>query len=300
MRENDARANGIGVRELVWLGARPRTLTMAAVPVIAGASLAWSRGVPPALLTFAMTLACAVLIQVGTNLFNDAGDGARGADGPDRIGPPRLTGAGLATVGQVRTAAMVSFGAALAAGIYLALVGGMPIVTVGVASLLAGYAYSSGPAPISYRPWGEVYVIAFFGVVAVAGSYYLQTPVLPDWRVVATGIAIGMPSAAVLLVNNVRDLVPDRRAGRCTLAILLGARRARWIYAALMLAPFALLAIAFGAQALGVVWFALPYFAWLAVRFFQAAPGAMLNRQLGSTALAQVMLGALLVTAWLR
>ena len=143
---------------------------MAAVPVAVGGALAWSLGSGVDHLTFAVTMACAILIQIGTNLFNDASDGLRGADGPDRLGPLRITGAGLATARQVRRAALTCFVLALAAGLYLVTVGGMFILVIGLASLAAGYAYSSGPRPLSYGPWGEAYVVGFFGIIAVAGS----------------------------------------------------------------------------------------------------------------------------------
>src|SRR6056297_3520167 len=198
----------------IWLlGMRPRTLTMAAVPVTVGAALAWAGGVRPDWETFLVTLACAVLIQIGTNLFNDARDGERGADGPDRIGPVRITGSGLAEPRQVRRAAIACFVAALIAGLYLLVVGGLPILAIGIASLVAGYAYSSGPRPLSHGPFSEVYVIVFFGLIAVAGSHYLQSGVMPDAAVALTGIAVGSYAAAVLLVNNLRDTAADLRAG---------------------------------------------------------------------------------------
>ncbi len=280
----------------VWLlGMRPRTLTMAAVPVAVGAVLAWARGAEPDWVTFSATLACAVLIQIGTNLFNDANDGERGADGPDRIGPVRITGSGLAKPAQVRRAAIACFALALLAGFYLIAVGGLPILLIGLASLASGYAYSSGPRPLSHGPFGEVYVIVFFGLVAVAGSYYLQMGQLPDVAVAVTGIAVGCYAAAVLLVNNRRDTVADLRAGRKTLAGRLGTRATRWLYALLVLAPFPILAAAWGTQALGLVWLGLPACLWLAVLFARMPVGPGMNAQLGRTALAQVLVGALLI-----
>ena len=239
----------------IWLlGMRPRTLTMAAVPIVVGAVLAWTGGAGKDWVTFVATLACAVLIQVGTNLFNDANDGERGADGPDRIGPLRITGSGLAQPKQVRRAAIACFVAALATGAYLVVVGGVPILLIGLASLLAGYAYSAGPRPLSHGPLGEVYVIVFFGSVAVAGSYYLQIGQLPDAAVVLTGTAVGFYAAAVLLVNNLRDTEADLRAGRKTLASRLGVRGSRWLYGVLVLAPFPMFALAWGTQEIGLVW----------------------------------------------
>ena len=280
----------------IWLlGMRPRTLTMAAVPVAVGAVLAWARGADPDWITFIATLACAVLIQIGTNLFNDANDGERGADGPDRIGPVRITGSGLAKPQQVRRAAIACFVAALIAGIYLIVVGGLPILVIGLASLAAGYAYSSGPRPLSHGPFGELYVIVFFGLVAVAGSYYLQIGQLPDIAVALAGIAIGCYAAAVLLVNNLRDTEADLRAGRKTLAGRLGQRSTQWLYGFLVLVPFPMLAAAWGTQALGLVWLALPVCLWLAVLFARMPVGPGMNAQLGRTALVQVLVGALLI-----
>ncbi len=293
MSQAELQTGGVAAPNVWLLGMRPRTLTMAAVPVITGTMLAWSEGVAIDRLTFTVTLICAVLVQIGANLFNDASDGARGADGPDRIGPLRLTGAGLATARQVRTAAIACFAAALVAGLYLVWSGGLPILWIGIGSLVFGYAYSSGPRPLSHGPWSELWVIVFFGVVAVAGSYYLQALVVPEPRVLLIGAAIGCPAAAVLLVNNVRDRAADRRAGRRTLAVLLAPGKARGLYAVLMLLPFAVLPLAGSGWPPGVVWLALPLFAGLALRFALVPVGPAMNVQLGHTALAQLALGAL-------
>jgi 1,4-dihydroxy-2-naphthoate octaprenyltransferase len=299
MSQGETVAGGIAIPNRWLVGIRPRTLTMAAVPVTTGAVLAWSDGVSVDLTTFVVTLAAAVLIQVGTNLFNDASDGLRGIDGPERIGPMRLTGAGLATAEQVRAAALACFGLALLAGVYLVWAGGMAILLIGLASLLAGYAYSSGPRPLSHGPWSELWVVVFFGLVAVVGSYYLQALVLPDYAVVLTGLAIGCPAAAVLLVNNVRDRLSDRRVGRRTLAVRVQLSTARWFYAAWMSLPFVLLALAWGWRALGLVWLALPLFLWLSLRFARLPVGPVMNEQLGHTALAQLALAVLLCIEWL-
>ena len=280
----------------IWLlGMRPRTLTMAAVPVTVGAVLAWAGGANPDWLTFIATLACAVLIQIGTNLLNDAKDGERGADGPDRIGPLRITGAGLANPKQVRRAALACFVTALIAGLYLVFVGGMPILLIGLASLVSGYAYSSGRRPLSHGPFSEVYVIVFFGLVAVAGSHYLQSGQLPEGAVLLTGIAIGCYAAAVLLVNNLRDTAADLRAGRRTLAGRLGTRATQLLYGFLVLIPFPMLAVAWGVQAVGLAWLSLPVCLWLALRFARMQVGPGMNAQLGRTAMVQVLVGTLLI-----
>ena len=196
---------------------------------------------------------------------------------------------------QVRRAAIACFVAALIAGVYLVVVGGIPILLVGLASLIAGYAYSAGRRPLSHGPLGEVYVIVFFGLIAVAGSYYLQSRQLPDAAVVLTGIAVGCYAAAVLLVNNLRDTTADLRAGRKTLAGRLGAQASRQLYGLLVLVPFPMLAAAWGVQALGLVWIALPACLWLAVLFARMPVGPGMNAQLGRTALVQVLVGALLI-----
>jgi len=293
MSQGETVAGGVPTPNRWLVGMRPRTLTMAAVPVATGAVLAWSEGFAVDAPTFIVTLLAAVLIQIGTNLFNDASDGLRGTDGPERIGPMRLTGAGLATAEQVRAAGIICFVLALLAGVYLVWAGGLVILLVGLASLASGYAYSSGPRPLSHGPWSEIWVIVFFGLVAVAGSYYLQALVLPEPAVLLTGLAIGAPAAAVLLVNNVRDRASDQRVGRRTLAVLLQPSSARWLYSILMVLPFVLLGLAWGWGALGLVWLSLPLFAWLSLRFARLAAGPAMNEQLGQTALAQLVLAAL-------
>lgn len=294
MSQGETVAGDLSSPTLWLLGIRPRTLTMAAVPVLTGAVLAWSEGAAVDALTLFATLAAAVLIQIGTNLFNDASDGLRGTDGPDRLGPVRLTGAGLATAAQVRSAAVACFVLALLAGVYLVWVGGLAILIIGLASLLSGYAYSSGPRPLSHGPWSEIWVVVFFGLVAVAGSYYLQALVLPDRAVLLTGLAIGCPAAAVLLVNNVRDRDSDRRAGRRTLAVRVRPSTAHWLYAAWMLLPFLLLGLAWGWGDLGPAWLALPLFLLLSWRFARSPGGRRMNDVLGQTALAQLALAVLL------
>ena len=231
LSDTGRRSLGLG---LWWLAIRPRTLSLSAIPVLVGSALAWSEGAAIAWPPLVVALLCALLIQAGTNLFNDVGDALRGNDGPTRLGPVRVTAAGLATPGQVRRAALATFLAALLGGLYLVWYGGWPILLIGLASLLAGWAYSGGPRPLSYTAWGEVFVMGFFGLVAVAGSHFLQSDGFSAPALV-TGLALGCHAAAVLLVNNVRDLEADRRAGRSTLASVVGSHAARRLYAGLML-----------------------------------------------------------------
>ena len=221
-----------------WTAIRPRTLGMSVAPVAFGTALALADGGGLDWAVLAATLACALLIQIGTNLYNDAADYERGTDTPDRRGPTRVTLAGWASAGSVKRGAALCLGVALAIGAGLVAVGGWPILAIGCASLVAAWGYSGGPRPISHTPLGEVFVLAFFGVFAVAGSHWLQSPQL-SWRDLVGGLAVGAPAAAVLLVNNFRDLETDRRSGRRTLAAVLGPRRSRFAYAAFVLAPFA-------------------------------------------------------------
>lgn len=284
------------------MAVRPRTLTLAAVPVLCGSALARQGGAQPSGSILLITLACAVAIQAGTNLFNDAADGASGGDGPDRLGPLRVTATGLASPRQVRRAALLCFGLAMAGGIYLIAQGGWPILAIGVASLVAGWAYSGGPRPLSHTAWGEAWVLAFFGLAAVAGSQWLQGG-RPGLATLLTGAALGCQGAAVLLVNNLRDRVADTRAGRRTLAALLGDTHARRLYAGLMLTPFPLLL----GPGIGVgepmrpwpVLLALPLCVALAARFQRLPLSPAMNQHLARTALAQLLLGLLLTVALL-
>lgn len=283
---------------LLLMAVRPKTLTLALVPVVVGSALAWRDGAQPAWMVFLVTLLSACCIQAGTNLFNDASDAQRGNDGPDRLGPVRVTGSGLAGAGQVKRSAGLLFVLAFAGGIYLVIVGGWPIVAIGIASLIAGWAYSGGPRPLSYTPWGELFVIGFFGLAAVAGSYYLQAGGFSP-EALLIGAVLGLPAAAVLLLNNLRDHASDRRAGRRTLVQLIGTGPAYWLYGLLMLAPFPLLAWVSHPTGLGAVWLALPLVAWLVWRCFRLPPSMAMNSQLALTAFSQVFFGSLLAVSFL-
>jgi 1,4-dihydroxy-2-naphthoate octaprenyltransferase len=278
---------------LWWQAVRPRTLTLAAVPVIVGAALVHHEGGDLKTGVFLLTLAAALLIQAATNLLNDAEDAGRGNDGPDRLGPVRVAGAGLATPRAVKRGATLLFALALVAGVLLVMEGGWPILALGLTALLAGWAYSSGPAPLSHTPYGEAFVVAFFGIAAVVGTVYLQTgSATPEAWV--TGLALGLHAAAVLIMNNIRDQEADARAGRRTLALLLGRRRALVVYRSLLLLPFLLLGLALGLAGVGLAWAALPFCAWLAWRAGAQKGGAAMNRQMALTATAQLLLGGLL------
>jgi len=279
-----------------WIASRPRTLTMAVTPVVVGAALAWSSGWPVNWPVFLLTLACAMLIQVATNLLNDVSDFERGNDRADRVGPVRVTAAGLASPAEVRRAAVIVISVAAMIGAVLAWVGGPAILALGVFSIAAGWAYSGGAKPISHGALGELWVLVFFGVVAVCGSYYLQAH---EWSAVSAlfGLAIGAMASAVLLLNNYRDLAADTIAGRRTLAAALGPERSQLAFASLMLLPLLLpasLALAKReSRMLWLSWLVLPLLISLVVRM-RRLRGPALNPVLGQTAMAQLLFGLLL------
>jgi 1,4-dihydroxy-2-naphthoate polyprenyltransferase len=221
----------------LWLvAARPRTLPAAVAPVLVGTALAGSQDVFHPL-RFVAALIGSVFIQIGTNLSNDYSDARRGADTEDRLGPVRVTAGGLMPPRQVLTGTYVAFGIAVAAGAYLAAVAGWQLLLVGVASILAGVLYTGGPRPYGYEGLGELFVFLFFGVVAVVGSYFVQTEHL-RWEAFALAVPVGLLASAILVVNNVRDIDTDRRAGKRTLAVKLGRPRARALYAAMLAGAF--------------------------------------------------------------
>ena len=213
---------------LLFIAARVKTLGLSLAPVAAGTWLAaQSGGWSVAVMVAAMV--AAAMIQIGTNLWNDAADGGRGTDGPNRLGPPRMTGLGLLDAGLVRRAAIAAFGIAALFGLWLTMIGGWPVVAIGLVSLALGYFYSMGPRPLSHTALGEVLVVLFFGIIAVGGTVYLHGQPLSG-KVLALGIITGLPAAAVLLINNHRDRDLDQIAGRRTLAIVIGQGATRALY----------------------------------------------------------------------
>jgi 1,4-dihydroxy-2-naphthoate polyprenyltransferase len=246
------------------MAARPRTLPAAIAPVLVGSAAAWwtandacaevADGVDNAghalVLcdpsfrwgAFVAALIGSIFIQVGTNLSNDYSDAKRGADTEERLGPVRVTSSGLIAPRRVLYATWAAFGIAVAAGIYLTTVAGVLILIVGALSIAAGVLYTGGPRPYGYAGLGELFVFLFFGLVAVNGSYYVQLEEL-DWLPFGLSISIGLLSTAILVVNNVRDIETDRRAGKHTLAVRLGRHRTRQLYAGLVMVAFAALPI---------------------------------------------------------
>src|SRR6187200_1905566 len=212
----------------IWLmAARPRTLPAAIAPVLVGtaAAVQWA-GELPRWGAFFAALVGSIFIQIGTNLANDYSDAKRGADTADRLGPVRVTSAGLVTPRRVLVATYVAFALAVGCGIYLTVLAGPLILVIGILSIAAGVLYTGGPRPYGYAGLGEVFVFLFFGLVAVNGSYYVQLEEL-DSLPFGLSIAVGLLATAILVVNNLRDIETDRRAGKMTLAVRLGRQRAR-------------------------------------------------------------------------
>src|SRR3954452_21635916 len=239
-----------------WLlAARPRTLPAAVAPVLVGTALAGTEGTFKPL-RFISALIGSIFIQVGTNLANDYSDARRGADTEDRLGPVRVTAGGLMPPRQVLVGTYVAFGIAVLAGAYLIAVAGWQLLLVGVASIAAGVLYTGGPKPYGYEGLGELFVFLFFGVVAVVGSYFVQVEEL-EWEAFALSIPVGLLASAILVVNNVRDIDTDRRAGKMTLAVRLGRDRARRLYAAMVALAF-VAPIAISASGSLTPWVLLP------------------------------------------
>jgi 1,4-dihydroxy-2-naphthoate octaprenyltransferase len=227
--------------QIWWLAIRPRTLPAAASGVAMGSALAWHDGsfqLMPAL----AALMVALLLQIGSNVANDVFDFERGADTAERLGPVRVTQAGYLTPTQVKTGMVVIFLLAALLGLYLATLRGWTVILLGLAAILTAVAYTGGPFPLGYHGLGDVFVFIFFGLAAVAGSYFVQvgTVSLAAWWM---AVPIGFIVTAILVVNNLRDLENDRKAGKHTLAVRLGERGAKAEYVLLMLIAYLIMPV---------------------------------------------------------
>ena len=282
------------------LAARPRTLGAALIPVVAGGALAISISAFDPLVS-ALILASAVLIQIATNFFNDALDHVKGADTAGRLGPTRVTSAGLLPARRVITGAFLTLALAALFALPLVLRGGGIILLVGLLSLLFAYAYTGGPFPLAYLGLGEIFVILFFGLIAVAGTFYLNTLAFSVAAILA-GLQIGLHSSVLLAVNNLRDLETDRAANKKTLAARFGLNFARRENAALVIAPF-ILGLAW--LPLGYLWafllplLTLPLAWWLARACLTATPDRQVNQLLAQAAALHAAFGLLLALAFL-
>ena len=281
----------------VWLlAARPPTLPAAVAPVLVGTAVAAIDG-PFDIGLFLQVLAAAILIQIGVNFANDLSDFRRGADTPERLGPPRAVAMGWLTERQMLAGAITVFGSAAAIGVSLTIAAGWPILAAGAASCVAAVAYTGGPWPYGYHGLGDVVCFAFFGLVAVMGSGYVQSGEL-TWELAAAAIPVGCLVTAILVANNLRDIDTDRAAGKRTLAVMLGDRRTRWEYALLVAAAFGA-TLVFAAAGVLPRWTALALAALpLAVPLWRAvlggAVGAELIVVLKRTAMLHLLVGALI------
>lgn len=273
-----------------WLlAARPKTLSAAVVPVVMGSALAAHE--PPGVTwwVFWCALIGAVLIQIATNLINDALDFKKGADTAERLGPIRVTQAGLIGPREVMTAAYLCLIGAALCGIPLIYRGGWPMIAIGLTSIVAAYAYTGGPFPLAYRGLGEVFVLLFFGFVAVGGTFYAHSL---QWNAGAAlaGFAAGSLATVLLVINNLRDVDGDRRSNKRTTVVRFGERFARAEVAFFALAPFA--AVAFIGPTYLWTLLALPLALLLLVRVLRGR-GAELNRSLAMAGALQWLFGVL-------
>jgi len=243
----------------------------------------------------AAALAGAVLIQIGTNFANDVFDFENGADTGERLGPVRAAQAGLLTPRQLRAGMLVAFAAATVAGLYLASVGGWPVVVIGLASIVSGIGYTGGPFPLGYHGLGDLFVMAFFGFVAVCGTAYVQLGAVPSLAWWAA-VPVGALATAVLVVNNLRDRVTDERAGKRTLAVRLGHRAGLAEYALLLAAAYAIpIALAARSRELALLLpvATLPVAAHLCRELWTTPVGRAFNGILGGTARLLLLFGVL-------
>lgn len=278
------------------LATRPKTLPAAVAPVIVGAALAtvdhqfapW---------TVTATLLAALLLQIGVNLANDYFDGIKGIDTQKRIGPIRVTQSGLISRGGIKTAIILTFSAALIIGIYLANIGGWPIIIIGIASILAALAYSGGPYPLASHGLGDIFAFIFFGWVAVCGTYYLQSHRVTPLAIL-TGAQIGLLITAIIVVNNLRDIETDRQSGKITLAVKIGERGSKLEYILLTSCAYVPLPLLwFGKWQ--TPWILLPMLSLpvaiaLQGKIWHSTPGPMLNQLLAGTAGLSFIFSALL------
>lgn len=277
-----------------WLAARPKTLPAAAAPVIVGTAAAikdrqFQPG--PAL----AALIGALLIQIGSNLANDVFDFKKGADTAERLGPTRVTQAGLLTPRQVLIGMWAVFLAAMLVGVYLVIVGGWPIVVIGLCSIAAAIAYTGGPFPLGYNGLGDIFVFIFFGLVAVCGTYYVQAGTVGAvaWW---SALPVGFLATAILVVNNLRDIKTDRVVGKRTIAVRLGENAARAEYAALVilsyLVPPAMWLFGIASFWILLAWLSAPL-AWPLWQIVSREHGRVLNKVLAGTARLELVYGLL-------
>ena len=282
------------------LAARPKTLWAAVAPVVVGTALAWDDGAAHAASAF-FALLGALLIQVGTNFSNDYIDFLKGADTATRQGPMRVTQAGLVSPQAMKRATFLAFALAFATGLYLVWRGGWPVLLIGALSIVAGVLYTAGRYSLAYLGLGDLFVLLFFGPVAVGGTYYVQALTL-TWEAAVAGLGPGLLAAALLVVNNLRDIDEDREAGKKTLVVRFGRSFGRGLYVAgvigAALVPIGLYLATgdhlFALAAVAVVPIGVPAMQAL----FQARQPHELNPLLGATARLLLLYSLLFSIGW--
>ena len=280
-------------RAQIWLlAARPKTLPAAVGPVLVGTAAAFADG-HFALWPMLAALAGALLLQIGSNFANDYFDFFKGADTHERMGPTRVTAGGLLSPAEVRWGMVVVFGLAALVGLYLITVGGWPILALGASAIVAALLYSGGPLPYGYYGLGEFFVFLFFGVAAVAGTYYVQALTVTA-QVWLASVPVGALITGVLVVNNVRDRATDALANKRTLAVLLGDQGARVEYVALLVVAYAAAIV----LALDSLWLLLPFaslpLTLRLLRDVRTQRGRALNQTLAGTARLSLIFSILL------
>jgi 1,4-dihydroxy-2-naphthoate octaprenyltransferase len=288
-------------RSAWWLAIRPATLTASAAPVLVGTGAAWAEhafAFGPAL----AALLGAFLLQIGANFANDVFDFERGADNADRLGPQRATQQGWISAEQMKRAMWVTFAGATAIGVYLTYVAGWPVMALGLLSIAAAYLYTGGPKPYGYLGLGDLAVFLFFGPGAVAGTYFVQALQVTPLALLAS-VPIGALATAILVVNNLRDIETDARAGKRTLAVRIGDWATRTYFVALLAIAYALPLVILWRGLAGpwvlLPWLSLPLAVRLALRMRHEG-GLALNGCLVRTARLEVVFGVLfaLGLAW--
>jgi len=280
-----------------WLMAfRPKTLTACLVPIIGATALVKAMYLPVDTEVVVYALLASFFIQIGTNLVNDAVDFKKGADTERRLGPQRVTQSGIFTYKQVMAAAGICFLLAVLCGIPLVIKGGTVILVVGILSVLMGYAYTMGPVPLAYFGLGDLFVILFFGLIAVMGVFYLQAH---EWTFHSfwLGLQIGFHATVLIAINNLRDADQDRTVNKKTLAVRMGKNFARLEIGFLCFAPFVMnyywWTVGFkGATLMPLA--TLPLALLITKNIFQTEPGSVYNKYLGQAALLHLTFGLLL------
>lgn len=280
----------------VWVqAARPKTLPAAAAPVLVGAGAAWASHRFALVPAFAALLG-ALLFQIGANLANDVFDHKRGADTAERLGPARVTATGLLSPERVLAGMWVVFALSVPIGLYLAHVGGWPIIALGVTAIISAIAYTGGPFPLGYNGLGDVFVFLYFGLAAVCGTCYVASGEVTPAAWLAA-VPIGMLATAILVVNNLRDLATDKAAGKRTLAVRLGRQGTLAEYSLLIGLAYALpivMALARVCKPWALLtWLSLPLAARL-LKQVRTLQGRALNQVLAHTARLELVYGALL------